>query len=71
MRIAKPLLLVLTPIGVIGGLWEAYRLAGGLVFLMAAMLVMMSCAIGMVVYTIRREKAERQRERDGGADTPR
>ena len=68
MRIAKPLLLVITPIGVIGGLWEAYRLAGGLVFLMAAMLVTMSCALGMVVYTIRREKAERQRERDGGGD---
>jgi len=69
VRIAKPLLLVITPIGVIGGLWEAYRHAGGLVFLMTAMLVTMSCGIGMVVYTIRREKAERQRERDGGGDT--
>ncbi len=33
MKIAKPLLLTLTPIGVIGGLHEAWRLVGGLTFL--------------------------------------
>ena len=31
MRIAKPLLLVTTPIGVAAGLYEGWRLAGGLV----------------------------------------
>lgn len=67
MRIAKPLLLVVTPLGVAAGLYEAYRLAGGLVFLMVMMLVVMSAAIGTVVFTIRREKAE-QRERDSKAE---
>jgi len=55
MRIAKPLLLVTTPIGVVGGLHAAWQLAGGLVFLMLAMVALMCCAIGSVVLTIRRE----------------
>jgi hypothetical protein len=58
MRIAKPLLLVTTPLGVLGGIYEGYRLAGGLVFLMVALLLMISAAIGMLVMTIRREEAE-------------
>jgi hypothetical protein len=58
MRIGKPLLLITTPIGVAGGLYEAHRLAGGLVFLMVAMLTVVSAAIATVVMTIRREKAE-------------
>lgn len=58
MRIAKPLLLVTTPLGVLGGIYEGYRLAGGLVFLMVALLLMISAAIGMLVMTIRREAAE-------------
>lgn len=37
-----------------------YHLAGGLVFLMAALIVMMSCASATVVVTIRREAAERE-----------
>jgi hypothetical protein len=57
MKIGKPLLLVTTPIGVIGGLHEAWRLAGGLVFLMLAMLCVMGVAIASVVLTIRREKS--------------
>jgi hypothetical protein len=61
MKIGKPLLLIITPIGVIGGLYEGWRLAGGLVFLMFAMLCLVSVAIGSVVMTIRREqKAERE-----------
>jgi len=58
MRIAKPLLIVTTPLGVVLGLLEAHRLAGGLVFLMAVLVLFMSAAIGMVVHTIRREKRE-------------
>ena len=58
MRIGKPLLLITTPIGVAGGLYEAHRLAGGLVFLMVAMLMVISAAIATVVLTIRRENAE-------------
>jgi hypothetical protein len=57
MRIAKPLLLVSTPIGVVWGLVEAYRLAGGLVILMAAMVGTMAAAAGSVVAIIRRERA--------------
>jgi hypothetical protein len=57
MRIAKPLLLVSTPIGVVWGLFEAYRLAGGLVILMAALVGTMSAAAGSVVAIIRRERA--------------
>jgi hypothetical protein len=57
MKIAKPLLLITTPIGVAGGVYEGYRLAGGLVFLMVALLLMISAAIGMTVLTVRREAA--------------
>ena len=51
MRIAKPMLLVSTPIGVAFGLMEGYRLAGGLVVLMAAMLAVVFIAAGTVVRT--------------------
>ena len=62
MRIAKPLLLITTPIGLAYGLYEGYRLAGGLVFLMAAMICVIAVAMGSVVLTIRREQeAERRR----------
>jgi hypothetical protein len=57
MRIAKPILLVTTPIGVIGGLIEAYRMAGGLVLIMAAMVAVISVAIASVVSMARREQA--------------
>jgi hypothetical protein len=57
MRIAKPILLVSTPLGVAFGLLEGYRLAGGLVLLMAAMLGLVSVAAASIVRTIRRERA--------------
>jgi hypothetical protein len=57
MRIAKPLLLVTTPIGVIWGVYEGFRLAGGLAFLMVALLLMISAAMAMLVSTIRKERA--------------
>ncbi len=67
MRIAKPLLLITTPVGVAWGLYEAWRLAGGLVFLMAAMLTVISVAIGSVVLTVRKERrAERNAAARGG-----
>lgn len=62
MKIAKPLLLVTTPVGVAFGLFEAHRLAGGLVVLMAAMVMVVTVAMVSVVRTIRRERdAERLR----------
>ena len=56
MRIAKPLLLVLTPIGVVVGLIHGYRVAGGLVVLMAGMLMIVGVAAFTVVMAIRRER---------------
>jgi hypothetical protein len=56
MKIAKPLLLVLTPIGVVGGLHEAWRLVGGLSFLIVAMLGVLVFAAASVVTTVRREQ---------------
>jgi len=60
MKIAKPLLLITTPIGVVMGLYEAYRLAGGLVVLMAALIGVIGIAMASVVMTIRREKREEE-----------
>jgi len=60
MRIAKPLLLVTTPIGLAGGLYEAFRLAGGLAFIMVALIAVIGAAMAMLILTIRREReAER------------
>jgi hypothetical protein len=57
MRIAKPLLLITTPIGVAGAIYEAYRLAGGLVFLMVALMALIGVAMATLVMTIRKEAA--------------
>jgi hypothetical protein len=57
MRIARPILLVTTPIGVIFGLREAWRLAGpAMAVLMALMLAVVSAFIWMTVRTVRRER---------------
>jgi hypothetical protein len=63
VKIAKPLLLVTTPLGVGWGLYEGYRLAGGLVFLMAALISLIGVAMATVVVTIRREKKQEEAER--------
>ena len=67
MRIAKPLLLIATPIGVAYGLYEGWRLAGGLVFIMAAMLAVVGFAAGSVVMAARKER-EAQRRRNEPQD---
>ena len=57
MRIARPVLLVTTPIGVVFGLREAWRLAGpGMAVLMAAMLSVVGALVWMTVRTIRKER---------------
>jgi hypothetical protein len=58
MKIAKPLLLVTTPLGLLEGFYECYKLAGGLLFLMLAMVGVMVTALATVVATIRREERE-------------
>jgi len=56
VRIARPILLVSTPIGVLFGLREAWRLAGpGMAVLMALMLAVVSAFSWMTVRTIRKE----------------
>jgi len=63
VRIARPILLVSTPIGVIFGLREAWRLAGpGMAVLMALLLAIVGAFIWMTVRTIRRERASAQTE---------
>ncbi len=56
MKIAKPLLLVSTPLGMVTGLIEAYRMVGGLALLMFAMMALMTVAMAGVILTIRRER---------------
>lgn len=57
MKIAKPILLVTTPIGLAGGLYEAFELAGGLAFVMVALVAVIGAAMTMLITTIRRERA--------------
>lgn len=55
MRIAKPVLMVATPLGLIDGVYECYKLAGGLVFIMLAMIGVLGAALATVIATVRRE----------------
>ena len=58
MRIARPILLVSTPIGGIFGLREAWRLAGPkMAVLMAAMLAVVGALVWWTVLRIRQERA--------------
>jgi hypothetical protein len=60
MRIAKPMLLISTPIGLGFGIYEGFRLAGGLVFLMVALISLLGAAMASVVLTVRRESRAEQ-----------
>jgi uncharacterized membrane-anchored protein len=58
VRIAGPILLVTTPLGVIFGLREAWRLAGPkMAVLMAVMLVVVGALVWWTVQRIRAEHA--------------
>ena len=70
MRIAKPILLVTTPVGLAWGLYEAHQLAGGLVFLMAALIAVITVAMISVVPTIRRERREEEQRSQQGSSPP-
>jgi hypothetical protein len=56
MRIAGPILLVTTPIGVVFGLREAWRLAGPKMALLMA--VMLAVVGALAWWTVRRVRAE-------------
>jgi hypothetical protein len=60
VRIAKPILLVTTPIGVLFGLREAWRLAGPR---MAVLMALMLAVVGAFAWwTVRRIRAERREQ---------
>lgn len=61
MKIAKPMLLITTPIGVFGSIYWAYQLAGGLVILLIALFLMIAAAFAQLIATARREAREQQR----------
>ena len=55
VKIARPLLLVTTPIGVLAGLREAWRFHWWLAVLMAALLTVLGALVAYTWRTIRRE----------------
>ena len=65
MKIAKPLILTMTPIGLAWGLIEAARFHWWLAVLMGALLTVISLFVWSVVRRIRSE-----RDRDGGRIPP-
>ena len=71
MRIAKPMLLVVTPIGLAFGIYEGYRLAGGLVILMIALISLISVAMATVVATVRRERKAEEEAAARAREAPR
>ncbi|MEZ5458232.1 MAG: hypothetical protein R3E65_02530 [Steroidobacteraceae bacterium] len=56
MRIAKPMLLVSTPIGVVWGVVEAARFHPGLAVLMSGLVSVIAAFFWMTVARIRRER---------------
>jgi hypothetical protein len=60
MKIAKPLLLVMTPIGVVWGLVEAWRFHWWLALLMAVLLGIIGSFTWLTVRRIRSERAPPQ-----------
>jgi predicted MFS family arabinose efflux permease len=63
VRIGKPLLLITTPIGLAIGLYEGWRLAGGLVFVMALFIAFLGFAFLTIVLTIRRERKQEEEKK--------
>lgn len=69
MRIARPLLLVWTPIGVMLGLREAWRLAGPKMTLLMVLMLAVVSAFGWWTFKrIRHEQALARRQDSSGAD---
>jgi SNF family Na+-dependent transporter len=59
MKFSSRLLMVITPIGVAIGLYEAWHLAGKLVFLMALQILLLAAAAYAVVRIVRRESSQK------------
>lgn len=65
MRIAKPMLMVTTPVGVVLGLREAWRVGWWLAALMLAMLAVLAAFSAL---TVRRIREDARRDADAGHD---
>jgi predicted MFS family arabinose efflux permease len=63
MKFSSRMLMVITPIGVAIGLYEAWRLAGWLVALMA---VQMLVLVAVAVFVVRIARRESKQERTSG-----
>jgi hypothetical protein len=69
VRIAKPILLVTTPLGVLFGLREAWRLAGPR---MALLMALMLAVVGVFAWwTVQRIRAERRADQATSQPAPR
>lgn len=60
MKFSNRLLMIITPLGVAIGLYEAWQLAGKLVFLMALQILALVVAAVFVVRMVRRESAQKR-----------
>lgn len=70
MKIAKPLLLTTTPVGVIWGIVEANRFHTWLAVLMTVLVAFISLCIGLTVRTIRREQRTESLSKSSTAHEP-
>ncbi len=62
MKFSRRMLVVMTPIGVAIGLHEAWRLAGGMVILMALQIAILTAVVVGLVRVVRREAAQGERK---------
>jgi SNF family Na+-dependent transporter len=60
MKFSSRMLMVITPIGVAIGLYEAWHLAGKLVFLMALQILVLAVVAVGIVRVVRREAAQKR-----------
>jgi len=65
MKIAKPLLVVMTPVGVAWGVVEAYRFGPPLAVLMTVLVAVVAAFFWMTVRVIRKEAGSDKREGTG------
>ena len=70
MKIAKPLILTMTPIGLAWGLIEAARFHWWLAVLMGVLLGVISLFVWNVVQRVRAERAAEEQRRVGGGTPP-
>lgn len=63
MRFSRRMLMVITPVGVAIGLYEAWQLAGGLVLLMAVQISVLAAVMVGLVRAVRRQSREEEERR--------